>query len=245
MFPPFVGSAQMTGNNTTSLSEQVESILSSTSTGTISSSEEKLRDAKTDADLGEDSNSRGDGSKSTLPKVDSMDLDKEATLIHHFCVIDNCHPNLEINGLYHVLDGQHLLVVCRNTEGASMIDTFATPSDEDDIMCGGILLLFKLNFKGPVLTLDEAPIEKLVFAPLSAAPKDLVLLPIFLKRDETYLPNGDVPMAVLLTESGELHLINLRRLEIVSTCKSENRKFVSVTYCDRKYPSPMLNVKEI
>lgn len=229
MFSPFEASAQLAGNAAASLNEQVESILSSTSTGTISPSEEKLRDSKADADIGEDGNSRGDGSKSTLPKIDSMDLDKEATLVQHFRVIESSSPNLEIGGLYPVADGQHLLVVCRDNEESRV----GVPAPDSDIV-GGILLLFKINFKNSVLCLDETYLAKRVLKPLTSAPKELVMLPTFLKQDESYLPYGHIPMAVMLTAIGELHLLNLTNLETVSVFRNEYSKFVSVVYCDCK-----------
>lgn len=234
MFPP-LGSAQLASNNATTLSEQVESLMSSTSTGTISSSEEKIRDGKTDAE-GEDGSREG-GSRSTLPKMDSMDLDKEASLVQNFCVLDQCHPNLEISGLYPVLDGQHLLVVIRNNDASSSTASeAATPMGDDmDESIGGILLLYRISFKGLVLGLDEVAVQKRVLSSLSETPREFVILPMFLKRDESYLPYGDVPMGVMLTESGELQLINLNTLKTVSRWRNENSKFVSAAYCDREY----------
>lgn len=235
MFPP-LGSAQLASNNATTLSEQVESLMSSTSTGTISSSEEKIRDGKTDAEGGEDGSREG-GSRSTLPKMDSMDLDKEASLVQNFCVLDQCHSNLEISGLYPVLDGQHLLVVVRNNDACSVTASeVATPmGDDTDESVGGVLLLFKINFKGLVLGLEEVAVQKRVLLSLSETPREFVILPMFLKRDESYLPYGDVPMGVLLTESGELQLINLTTLKTVSRWSNKNSKFVSAAYCDREY----------
>lgn len=227
---PFDGSNQMTANTTATLSEQVESILSSTSTGTISPSEEKLRDSKAD-DMGDDG--RADGSKN-LQKLDSMDLDKEATIIQHFRLVENSHPNLEVTGLYPVPDGQHLLVVCRNQDdGKSNLQMLS--SEKEDII-GGMLLLLRINFKGSVLCLEETPVERRIFKSPLEAPKEFVMLPMFLKHDESYLPNSHLPMGVLMMANGELHLINLMNLESVSILKSQSSsRFVSVVYCDRKY----------
>lgn len=229
---PFEGTNQLTANTTTTLSEQVESILSSTSTGTISPSEEKLRDSKADGEAMGDDGSRGDGSKNLL-KLDSMDLDKEAALVQHFCLIENSHPNMEVQ-LYPVPDGQHLLVLCRN-EADTNTNSPTLSSEKSDI--GGILLLLRINFKGSVLCLEETPIEKRVFkSPTSETPKEFVMLPMFLKHDESYLPNSHLPMGVLLMENGDLHLINLMNLETVSVLKSQSTcRFVSMVYCDRKY----------
>lgn len=233
MFPP-LGSAQLASNNATSLSEQVESLMSSTSTGTISSSEEKTRDGKTDAE-GEDGSREG-GSRSTLPKMDSMDLDKEASVVQNFCVLDQCHPSLEISGLYPVLDGQHLLVVVRNSHASSTASEAGTPLRDDmEESVGGLLLLFRISFKGLVLGLEEVAVQKRVLSSLSETPREFVILPMFLKRDESYLPYGDVPMGVMLTECGELQLINLNTLKTVSRWRNENNKFVSAAYCDREY----------
>ncbi|XP_065205960.1 baculoviral IAP repeat-containing protein 6-like isoform X3 [Planococcus citri] len=226
---PFEGSNQLTANTTTTLSDQVESILSSTSTGTISPSEEKLRDSKAEEGMGEDGN-RADGSKNLL-KLDSMDLDKEAALIQHFCLLENSHPNMEVQ-LYPVPDGQHLLVMCRNeTDTNTNLQTLSSEKDE----IGGILLLLRINFKGSVLCLEETPVEKRVFkSPTSSeTPKEFVMLPMFLKQDESYLPNSHIPMGVLLMENGDLHLINLMNLETVSCLKSQSAsRFVSMVYCD-------------
>lgn len=238
MFPPFEGTAQITTNAAVSLNEPVESILSSTSTGTISPPEEKLRDAKTDGEIGEDGNSRGDGSKGILPKFDSMDLDKEATLIQHFRVIESSNPNLEISGLYPVADGQHLLVVCKDTEENRV--GLQTP-DEEHI--GGILLLYKINFKSSVLCLDEVCVAKRVLNSLTSTPKELVMLPMFMKQDETYLPYGHIPMAVLLTVSGELHLLNLTNLETISIYTNDHAKFISLVYCDCEYVYLIYNIR--
>lgn len=223
----------MTGNAVTSLSEQVESILSSTSTGTISPSEEKIRDLKNGSvDGNGDETGGADGAKNALSKITPMDLDKEVSLIQQFCLAETNNPNLEITGLYPAPDGQRLLVICKDTGGKQQ----QPPANESEEHLSGLLFLVKINLKGPVVYLDEIPVEQRVFTSAAAVPVELVMLPMFLKHDEAYLPNSHVPMGVLLLSSGELQLIKLTNLETVSVFRNEGDcRFVSVAYCDRKY----------
>jgi len=212
----------------------MDSILSSTnSTGTISPSEEKPRDLKTEGELGDDA-SKNDRSKDAVPNTEAMDLDKEVTLIQHFRILDQCHPYLEISGLYPLYDGQHILVIIKNNEEGRIKQSTMS---EDAI--GGMLLLYRINFNNSVMCLEESYVAKKLLKMIDDEPKEFVMLPTFLKRDESYWPYGHVPMGVLLTTSGQLHLINLKNLETVSLLQDESNKFVSIVFCDRKYPLPI------
>jgi hypothetical protein len=122
-----------------------------------------------------------------------------------------------------------LVIVRNNEEGRVKVSTMS-----DDVI-GGMLVLLRISFKNSVLRVDESYVVKRLLKSVYDEPKEFVMLPIFLKQDESYLPYGHVPMGVLLTTSGKLHLINLKNLETVSVLQDESSKFASIVYCDREY----------
>lgn len=118
-------------------------------------------------------------------------------------------------------DGKHLLVVLKS-------------GDQEEPSRGGMLLLYELCDSGPSVTLVETPV---CVRPTEQELVSITLLPL----------EGDVmsasPLGTLaaVTHGGLLTLVDIATLEVKATASHQDgSKFVSVTYCNSKFSSPVV-----
>lgn len=128
--------------------------------------------------------------------------------------------DLMISGLYPTKDGNHLLVAIKSVE-------------EERTKGGGLLLLYGLSYDRPIVSLKE---NYLQLCELEDNPSELVLLPIIDREESEENAAYPLGVAVLITDVGNIHLINVATLEIIASAfPHDGSKFITAAYCNSKY----------
>ncbi|RZF34707.1 hypothetical protein LSTR_LSTR016851, partial [Laodelphax striatellus] len=114
------------------------------------------------------------------------------------CVtVDTVGRNSAITGIYPTKDGRHLLV---------------TLGSEERTSSKGVFVMYGLVFDGPVVSVRENP---LCWREFDSEPRQVLLLP--LAADQTTSLASPLGVAVIVTEDGALHIIDVASLETLSS----------------------------
>lgn len=110
-----------------------------------------------------------------------------------------------------------------------------------------MLLVYALDFSGPVINVMSEPLVKREL-PLEQAPLEHILLPFQEKEKCTSSVNPStdptnnlatqepVGQIALVCKDGVVRLLNLNTLKTVTEARLEGKKFISATYCNSKFP---------
>lgn len=121
-------------------------------------------------------------------------------------------------------------------------------SNESGTSAAAVLLVYALDFSGPVVKVSSEPLVKREL-PLEQAPIEHVLLPLQEKQKCTSSMNSSinstndpavqepVGQVALVCKDGVVRLLNLNTLKTVTEARLEGKKFISATYCNSKYLS--------
>lgn len=120
-------------------------------------------------------------------------------------------------------------------------------SDKNGMSATAVLLMYALDFSGPVVKVSSEPLVKREL-PLEQAPIEHVFLPLQEKQkcvmsslnssinstnnSAIQEPIGQV---ALVCRDGVVRLLNLNTLKTVTEARLEGKKFISATYCNSKY----------
>ncbi|XP_075222220.1 BIR repeat containing ubiquitin-conjugating enzyme isoform X2 [Lycorma delicatula] len=133
------------------------------------------------------------------------------------CIAINTYGrDVMISGLYPTKDGNHLLV--------------AIKSVEEERTKGGLLILYSLAYDRPVISLKETYLH---LRELEENPSEIVLLPIIDREESDEGAACPLGVAVLITDNGNIHLINVATLETIAIASPQDgSKFITATYCN-------------
>ncbi|XP_067212436.1 baculoviral IAP repeat-containing protein 6 isoform X3 [Linepithema humile] len=117
-------------------------------------------------------------------------------------------------------------------------------SNESGTSAAAVLLVYALDFSGPVVKVSSEPLVKREL-PLEQAPIEHVLLPLQEKQkcatssmnssiNSTNEPAVQEPVGqvALVCRDGVVRLLNLNTLKTVTEARLEGKKFISATYCN-------------